>query len=182
MKRLLFIAAGILFTLQASAQKTEFGLTAGYLNIDASSSATSSAFGDQEESSNASGFYLGVLADISLSEEFYLQPSVVYGNAEDSNIISIPVLAKYYLLDSGFNLLAGPQLTIIIDDLPGTVKAAGVDLGFGGGYDFSNNIFLQAKYFHELTNRFDDTVMGLPEGAKFDYGVNTFFVGLGYKF
>lgn len=182
MKRLLFIAAGILFTIQASAQKTEFGLTAGYLNINASSTANSSAFGDQEESSKASGFYLGVLADISLSEEFYLQPSVVYGNAEDSNIISIPILAKYFLLDSGFNLLAGPQLTIIIDDLPGTVKAAGVDLGFGAGYDFNNNLFLQAKYFFELTNRFDDTVMGLPEGAEFDYNVNTFFVGLGYKF
>ncbi len=182
MKHLLFIAAGIFFTIQASAQKTEFGLTAGYLNINASSSATSSDFGDQKESSNASGFYLGVLADIALSEVFYLQPSVVYGNAEESNIISIPVLAKYYLLETGFNLLAGPQVTIITDDLPGTVKAVGVDLGFGAGYDLNANFFLQAKYFFELTNRFDESVMGLPEGAQFDYAVNTFFVGLGYKF
>lgn len=182
MTKILLIAAGILFNIQLSAQKTEFGLTAGYLNINGKSSSTSSDFGNQNESSNAAGFYVGFLADIALSEAIYLQPGVVYGNADDSNIISIPVLAKYYFLNTGFNLLAGPQVTIIPDELPGTVKPVGVDLGFGGGYDINDSFFLQAKYFLEVTNRFDDDISGLPEGAEFDYGVNTFFVGLGYRF
>lgn len=182
MKKILFFAAGMFFTIQASAQKIEFGLTGGYLNIYASSSSTSSTFGNQNESSNASGFYVGILADIAISEAFYLQPGVIYGNAEDSNIISIPVLAKYYLLNTGFNLLAGPQVTIIPDELPGTVKPVGVDLGFGGGYDINDNFFLQAKYFLEITNRVKDDIAGIPEGVDFDYGVNTFLVGLGYKF
>ncbi len=177
MKKILLIAAGMLFTFYSFGQQTSFGLTAGYLNITASSSA-----GELKETDNAHGFNIGILADISLSESFYLQPAVIYGNAEDSNLLSIPLLAKYYISYSGFNLLAGPQATIILDELPGTVKSVGFDLGFGAGYDLSENFFLQAKYFFEVTNRFDDDIIGLPEGLDYKAKVNTLFVGVGYKF
>lgn len=177
MKKILLFAAGMLFTIQTYAQKTDFGVTAGYLNINAASTS-----GIYDESENASGFYVGFLADIPLSEAFYLQPSVNYGNAEEANLLSIPVMLKYYIADSGFNVLAGPQANIILDERPGTVKALGIDLGFGAGYDINENFFLQAKYFLELTNRFKDDIMGLPEGVEFDYNVNTLFIGVGYKF
>lgn len=177
MKKNLLFAAGLFFTIQTYAQETDFGITAGYLHINVSSSA-----GIYEESDNGSGIHVGFLADIPLSETFYLQPSVNYGHAEDSNILSIPLLAKYYISNSGFNLLAGPQATIILDQIPGSMKAVGIDLGFGGGYDIGENFFLQAKYFLELTNRSENDIMGTPEGIHYESSVNTLFIGLGYKF
>lgn len=177
MKKILLVAALILFNIQTYAQQTQFGITAGYLNINVTSSAAS-----YDESQNAGGFYAGLLVDIALSEAFYVQPSVIYGNADDSNLLSIPILAKYYVANSGFNLMAGPQATIILDQLPGYIKALGMDLGFGLGYDFNENIFLQTKYFREITNRASNAIEGTPSGIDFKSSVNTLFVGLGYKF
>lgn len=174
MKKVLLAAVGLFFAAQVNAQ--EFGITAGYLNLTASTS-----YGDMDVSASESGFYAGVLADFELSESFHLEPAVVYGNANEANTLFIPVLVKYYIETSGFNIQAGPQGTLVLDDLEGSgVKSFGLDLGFGAGYDINENFFLQARYAFELTNRADTDFFGAPDDLKAH--INSLFVGVGYKF
>lgn len=71
MKKIQLFAAAMFVTIQSFAQETEFGLTAGYLNINATSSA-----GIYDESVYGSGFYVGFITDITISEAFFLQPTV----------------------------------------------------------------------------------------------------------
>lgn len=177
MNKIFLFAAGMLFTIQTYSQKIDFGMAIGYLNVNASYSA-----GDWNDSDNVSGFYLGFLADIALSEAIYLQASVNYGNAQKSNLLSIPILAKYYIPNSRFNLLAGPQATILLDQHLGPLKTFGMDLGFGAGYDLNENFFLQAKYFFEVTNRKDGLAIGTHEGLEIKNSLNTLFVGVGFKY
>lgn len=113
LKKILFIVAAGLFAGNVSAQQAEFGLTAGYLNLN-----VKSKYDNVSAAANGSGFYVGGLADITLSEALHLQPEILYGNAEDSEILYVPIMAKYYISESNFNVQAGPELSFILDDLP----------------------------------------------------------------
>ncbi|GHA35394.1 hypothetical protein GCM10007103_16210 [Salinimicrobium marinum] len=175
MKKIFLIAITFIFASTANAQDTKFGLTAGYLNVEATES-----YMGMDVSADASGFYAGVLVDVPLSGSFHLEPAVIYGNAEELNLLFVPVLAKYYISESGFSLLAGPQGTIILDEVGNNVNTFGVDLTFGASYDITENFFLQARYSFELTNRTNNDLEGMPEDV--DGSINSLLVGVGYKF
>lgn len=177
MKKLLLVAIAFIFASQLTAQKTTFGLTAGYLNVE-----TTSSYMEMNFSENASGFFAGVLLDVPLSGSFRLEPAIIYGNAQELNALFVPVLAKYYLAESGFSFLAGPQGTIILDELLAPVNRFGFDLTFGATYDITENLFLQARYALELTNRANTEVDGFPADADANSGMNSLHVGIGYKF
>ena len=70
-------------------------------------------------SDGASGFYVGLFADIKISEKFNIQPELAYTaafkNDESTNVITMPILAKYYVAEK-FSLLAGPMLDLIVDE------------------------------------------------------------------
>ena len=96
-------------------------------------------------------------------------------------MLYVPIMAKYYIGDSQFNLQAGPQAAIILDEVGG-MNAFGLDLGFGAGFDITENFFLEARYAFEVTNRMgDEFAEAFPESdAK--VRINTLQVGVGYKF
>lgn len=173
-KNFLIIACS-LFASKGFSQDAKFGLTAGYLNLSASTS-----YADSEVSENYSGFFAGFLGDFALSEALHLEPALIYGNAENLNILFLPILAKFYLGGSGFNLIAGPQGSMILDEMDPAFKRIGWDLTFGAGYDVTERIFFKARYSFELTNRNNNDIIGASNGV--DSRINTLFAGVGYTF
>ncbi len=175
MKNIFPLVVLIFCVFKGFTQEAKFGLTAGYLNLN-----VSSYYQGSEISENASGFYAGILGDFKLSEAFHIEPAAIYGYAKESNVLFIPLHAKYYIGQSGFNLLAGPQATMILDEIHPSVKRIGWDLSLGAGYDVTDEIFLQVKYALEITNRHNDEIIGSPDGIN--AGINSLFAGIGYKF
>ena len=156
-----------------NAQDVGFGLTAGYLNTQEK---LNTSMGDISE--NFSGFYVGAFADIGINEVFHIQPGVNYGNVEETSLLYIPIMAKYYIGDSGFSLQAGPQGTLILEESMEGLDNFGIDIAAGAAYDITENFFIEARYAFELTDRFSSDV----DSDDAEYKINNLFVGVGYKF
>ncbi|MBE7639142.1 outer membrane beta-barrel protein [Salegentibacter sp. BLCTC] len=183
-KKLLLIVA-ISTGMASYGQEVDFGVQAGYTNVEGKSSNSSENI---SSSGNSSGFYIGALADFTLSENFHLQPSVNYGSADELNFLVIPVLAQYHIDNSGFYFHAGPQATFILDDVSiagvDILNTFGLDLAFGAGYEINSNFFVEAKYSLELTNRFSKDIRDAAGAQNTDIKsqFNALSIGLGYKF
>lgn len=170
-KKLLFFAV-LLTSMATFGQEVNFGAQAGYLNMQ-----DKAKYDGTSVSENYSGFYLGALADFTLSENWHLQPSVNYGHVEETDFLIVPVMAQYHIQNSGFYLQAGPQATISLEDTGEDFSAFGLDLGVGAGYQIDEHFFVEAKYAFEITNRY--TGDGSDDLKS---RINTLSVGLGYKF
>ncbi|HLT52783.1 MAG TPA: porin family protein, partial [Flavobacteriaceae bacterium] len=159
----------VLGFLSISAQTTKFGVTAGFTNITERAKSDEISYSQSE-----AGFYIGALADFTVSEKFHIQPQALYANAAESSFLYIPVLAKYYAAEKLF-LLAGPQANIFLEETPEEINSVGIDLTFGLGYEINENFFIEARYSFEMTNRYT---------GDFDITdrLNTLHVGVGYKF
>ena len=171
MKKLFITAFAVFACVAVNAQ--QFGVTAGYSNMDV------------KDGDSGSGFNVGAFVDIELSESFGIQPEVVYTGSKfdgDSyNLFSINAMLKVNVTD-GLGILAGPQIGFAGGDIPDALDDAFGDdfsstnfgLAFGLSYDFSDNIFAQARYGLQLNDHLD------VEGAEVK--VNQLSVGIGYKF
>ena len=95
---------------------------------------------------------------------------------KETSFLTVPVLAQYYIEDSGFFVQAGPQANFILEDV--NINTVGLDAAFGVGYHIDEHFFLDARYAFEATNRysgddyFDDIKVRL----------NTLNIRIGYKF
>lgn len=125
-------------------------------------------------------FFAGILGDFELSESFHVEPAALYGKAENSKMLFIPVLAKNYFGGSCFNLMAGPQGTLILDEINPSYKRLGWDLPFGAGYDVTEGISIRVRYSSEITNRYNEDIMSAFQ--EVNAKVNNLFAGVGYKF
>ena len=173
-----------LFTANAQDENTtstdaSFGIKAGYNSFIARASADGNS-----ASASTSGFYVGVFADIQISEKFNIQPELQYilisDDGENGNILNIPIMAKYKVAEK-FSLLAGPQLDYILDDDSEGLKKLGIGLAAGLAVDISNKLFVDMRYSFGLSDRL--------ENAEADFGTsdvkvkfNYLQVGLGYRF
>lgn len=137
-KNLLLRSAFILIGLSAFAQQTQFGITAGYANIDVNRKSDQA---NVSTSISGSGFYVGMLTDISVSKDFHVQPEVLYAYAEELHLLLIPILAKVYIAETGMHFLADPQASLILNDNFATfsTNVLGLDFSFGAGYDISQH-------------------------------------------
>ncbi|ESU22928.1 hypothetical protein FEDK69T_17070 [Flavobacterium enshiense DK69] len=134
------------------------------------------------------GFYVGGLADFTVSEKFHVQPELLFSaeGAETTDgfdlgisYLRVPVMAKYYVME-GLNIQAGPEVAFkvataedIVDDF---TKSVDFGLGFGAGYEMTNGLMFDARYNLGLSDIND--VDGDPDSIK-----NTGFqIGLGYRF
>ncbi|MGB7785363.1 MAG: porin family protein [Salinimicrobium sp.] len=116
--------------------------------------------------------------------------------------LNLPVMAKY-AVTPGFFLEAGPQISYLLSakdeyeitaNFPEDVKETGTEdvkdqlkkvsfgLNFGAGYEFQNNLFLQARYHLGLSelSDMDEEDQGLGEPDKVQN--RGFQLSLGYKF
>ncbi|MDO5607525.1 MAG: porin family protein [Capnocytophaga sp.] len=205
MKKIILVAAiAVAGVWSASAQS--FGVKAGYNHANLSGDTPT----DLDFKAN-SGFYVGALVELSLTDFFAIQPEVIYSrqgakakiltveNTLNMDYLNVPVMAKVKLGDS-FSVLAGPQFGFLIGDPEwktdlgsGTTTDLGKDsfakfdvgLGIGAMFKTAGGLFVDARYTHGLTNTFDkdnDSWNNISIGDKNDFKNSVFSIGLGFIF
>lgn len=157
MKKLLFTAFLLVGTLFSNAQETTFGAKTG---IDLAT--VKVKVGGTTASASETGYYAGGFANIGVSEQFSVQPELLFVAIKDFNFLSVPILAKYSISEE-FGLLAGPSLNYYLDAEEDQFK---VNVDFGASYDISEEFQVNAKY-------------SLGMG---DVSISGIFIGVGYKF
>lgn len=197
MKKSLYMALIAIFLSSSlfAQDDIRIGATGGLIN--SSTSIKGSLIGIDLFSINAInnlGFYVGGIADVSISEKFHAQAELTYGSAGDLGFIFLPIMAKYYIVD-GLNVQIGPQFNVSTnvgdiksavrlagdfletDSLDNVVRKTGIDLGFGVGYDLTDHISAQARFALEMTNRYNG-----PGSDLLKVRASTFNVGVAYFF
>nr|WP_288980983.1 porin family protein [uncultured Allomuricauda sp.] len=170
MKKLLLVAITVLgFTYLSQAQEVRFGATAGYLNARGSVKADGISI-----SASESGFYLGAVADFNVSENFNVQPELLYANVDGSSGLMLPILGKFAISEK-FNLQAGPQLVFSLEDSIENYSSVEFDIAGGLGYDITDDFFVEARYTFQINNSYTGSEDVKVRG-------NYLTVGLGYKF
>ena len=189
MKKIILSAIAIFTIGFANAQETKFGVKAG-LNL-------SNLTGDSSDNGVRPSFYVGGLVEIKVSDKFVVQPELVYSSQgttskSDSNYslqlgyLNIPIMAKYIVAE-GFGLEVGPQVGFLIAasskgpggsvDVKDQLSGVDFSLGFGAGYDITENFNLGLRYNLGLTKVNKDSVSGSSDVKN-----SVFQIGVGYKF
>jgi hypothetical protein len=184
MKKALLTAVFILScSLAANAQVLRFGIKAGpnFANVSG---------GPSEIDYNArTSFHAGVLVEIHPVGNFAVQPELLYSSqgakvegVDDFNLdyVSLPIMAKYYILSDMLSLEAGPQFSFLVNDAD-TAEEAGdafenekFDFAVAGGVglNITKSFFAQARY-----------TVGLTEVSKnADITNSVFQLSVGYMF
>lgn len=153
----LFLAVSLLFlgVSVASAQDLKFGakIGANFSNLN----------GDGLNGDNLTSFHVGALVELNLIQNFSVQPELLYSSQgtdyknEDYKLdyVSLPVLAKFYVITDKLSLEAGPQFSFLInDDVPEQFRTKTFDFAAVGGlgYNLTSFIFVQARYVVGLTD------------------------------
>ena len=169
MKRILLLT-GILIWINLNAQssKREEGITFGIkggLNV-------SDFLGDIKNNTFRTSVHLGVFSEIMISDNFSLQPELLYSGQGYSgrvlpgfsrskyDYINFPVLAKIYIAKK-ISIEAWPQIGFLVsakektsDDKITIPNQKTVDFGLNLGlaYDLKNGVFFQTRYNLGLSN------------------------------
>lgn len=196
MKKIILTTVAILTFGFISAQDNKemsFGVKGG-LNV----STLANADGDGVSVSSLVGFHIGGFAEFMITDKFAVQPEVLYsaqgakfddgGDKGDwkLNYIVVPVMAKYYVMDT-FSLELGPQIGFLATsdiesggislDVKDETKSTDVSLCFGAGYVFAENFMLGARYNVGLTQ-----VQKNLEPGESEIKNSVFQISFGYKF
>ncbi|HLW14891.1 MAG TPA: porin family protein [Flavobacteriaceae bacterium] len=185
--------ASLIFTANAQVPDVKLGAKGGvnFSNITNS------------DMDSKTGFHIGVLAEVFFSEQFSLQPEILYSTqgAElkgdystakyNLDYVSVPVMAKYYVVD-GFNIQVGPQFSFLskaeakgeIDgigsgtlDIKDNTESFDFGLNFGLGYQLPVGVFVDARYNLGLTKINKESISNMDDGKN-----SVFQISLGYKF
>lgn len=157
MKRL-FLAAFAVFAFASVNAQEGFSAKAGFNSVSVSFDGFSAS---------ESGFYVGFGYQFEVSDEFAVEPAVLYSSVSDLSSLYIPVMAKYSISDD-FSVMAGPQVNYILEDMP--QGEFGLDLAAGLAYNISEEFYAEARYGFQVSRDL--------EGVD----VNTLSVGVGYRF
>jgi opacity protein-like surface antigen len=175
-------AFALFFSIQA--QGLRFGVKAGANFADFSGSDAKDLSTDMKV-----GFHIGALVEFKLFENFSIQPEVMYstkgakldniGEIEvddvDLNYITVPVLAKFYLISNKLSIDVGPQFSFLLDEnIEEQFESKSFDFAALAGlsFHFNDNVFAQLRYVAGLTD--------ISENAEIRNQV--FQLSLGYRF
>jgi hypothetical protein len=184
MNKIIIVLAVILsYGVNLSAQNTTFGVKAG---ANFSNVKFDTDFGNFSPE-GATNIYIGVLADVSLSESLHFQPELLYSMEGSKSIdgqdlgldfFNVPLMLKYYLVD-GINIQAGPQIGFIVNDgdFEG-LKSTNFGLNFGAAYELPTGFFFDARYNLGLSDLAED----IPENEGASLKTKGFQLGIGYRF
>lgn len=186
MKNLTLLLLLVCSAFAAGAQEVSFGAKGG-LNI-------AKVTGTDNGKTRAS-IHLGAFANIGLTEEWSVQPELVYSGQgykwdppvlDDMNFavnyINLPVMVQYHIIPE-FHLEAGPQLGFRVAakvkndgdalDIKDETKGIDFGLGFGLGYTFDMGLGVGARYNFGLTNIWDD---GRESGANSVAQIGVYYI------
>ena len=180
MKKLILIFTFLIVGLvQSNAQMLKFGIKAGanFASLD----------GDGVQGLDTyTSFHFGALVELKVFENFSLQPELLYSsqgakvseeNVKDINFtyMTVPTLAKFYLISDKLSIEAGPQFSFLINEsVPDQFESESFDFAAVGGLglNITDHFFAQARY-----------VLSLTEASKEAEVKNRVIqVALGYRF
>ncbi|MDC8004048.1 hypothetical protein POV27_08285 [Aureisphaera galaxeae] len=96
------------------------------------------------------GYFGGIFVDVTISEQFHIQPEALYAGVGEFEFINAPIYAKYYVADS-VSLAVGPSLNYFFDFFINKLK---VRADISAAYHFSESVETNLKYtlgFEELS-------------------------------
>jgi opacity protein-like surface antigen len=188
------VFALVAFTTLSAQGTFKFGATGGLLHSNSNFNLDVVLTDFKLATLNETGFYIGAIAELGLSEKLSIQPELTYGSAGDLSFIYLPIMAKVKVAQ-GLNVQFGPQLNFnsnvdeikqLINEIDANddqnsysdaLKSSAFDLGFGLGYDVNDHFAVQARYAFPLTNRYDG-----PGNSLLEIKNNTLNVGVAYFF
>lgn len=164
MKKIILISFFLLIGIfQSNAQMLKFGVKAGanFNSLDGD---------DAQGLDTYTSFHFGALLEVNVFENFAIQPELLYSsqgakvseeNVKDINFsyVTVPVLAKFYLITDKLSLEAGPQFSFLVNEnVPDQFESKSFDFSAVGGlgFNFTENIFAQARYVAGLTDTTKD--------------------------
>lgn len=191
MKKLILLVAVVLVGFNINAQGVDFGVKAG---------ANFATIGgdDSDEFGSRTSFHFGLTAAIAVSDNFAVQPELVY-SAQGASLdfegieadvkldyLNLPIMAQFQVAD-GFSIEVGPQFGFLMsakveaggeeedikDDLKGLDLAAGV----GVNYAMASGLNIGARYNLGLSNMNDG-----DDSDEFSNQNNVFQVSIGWTF
>ncbi len=176
-KLILALVAVVCFSTTSQAQLLKIGVKAGpnFSNF-------SGGIRDINYKSRTS-LHAGLVAELKLLENFSIQPELMYSSQGakvnglgDFNLdyISLPIMAKFYLLTDKVSLEVGPQFSFLVNNPKAAFENEDFDFGVAGGLglNLTKSIFVQARY-----------VVGLSEVSKYAEVKNsTFQLSAGFMF
>lgn len=187
MKKILLTAFAVAaFGVAQAQEEMSFGAKAG-LNI-------ANLGGDAETDGSLMGFHVGGVAEFPISENFSVQPEVLYsmqgakyeflGEEADLKLsyINVPILAKYYIME-GLSLEVGPQVGFLMsakaedEDVKDGYKSIDFGLNGGVGYKTEMGLFFQARYYAGLSSINEEV-----DGMDYKETNNVISFSVGYKF
>ena len=112
--------------------------------------------------SGRTSVHAGAIAEIGLSGKFAVQPELLYSSQGadvdglgDFNLdyVSVPVLAKIYILSDKLSVDVGPQFSFLIDEADEAIENEKFDFAVAGGLSLhiTKSIFVQGRYVAGLT-------------------------------
>jgi len=194
MKKLILFAALAIFVIANTNAQVNFGAKAGVNFSDIT--------GDDVDSfTGRTGFHVGFVAEIMITETFAFQPEIMYSaqgsdyeehyEGEDYtgeapiDYINVPLMAKLYLGEGGFSVEAGPQVGLLMSakfkedgeevDIKDDLKSTDFGVNLGLGYKMESGLNFGARYNLGLSNANDsDDIDG---GAEYKNSVIQLSVG-----
>jgi len=176
MKKLFVCLLFFVSAASVSAQSIRFGVKAGanFANVDAEDVSTD----------NMTSWHAGAVLELNVLPSLSIQPEAMYSsqgakvegiNDFKLDYISVPVLARFYILPDVLSLDAGPQFSFLVnDDVDETFKTKSFDFAVVGGasVNITKNLFAQARYVVGLTDTTEDAevtnkVIQLSLGYRF---------------
>ncbi|MUV03214.1 outer membrane beta-barrel protein [Flavobacterium rakeshii] len=180
MKKFLFLIAALAGSFTMNAQGIDLGVKAG---------ANFSNFQGDINSDGITSFHAGLALELNLVPMFSVQAEGLFssqgakydnafGAAEDINLdyISVPVLAKFYVVPGKLSLMAGPQFSFLVNDAKDAFETKSFDLAASGGVELKiiMGLFAQARYNIGLNNVNDSGDADIKNGV-FQLSVGYYF-------
>lgn len=176
MKKIIILFA-LLVSSQFHAQAFKFGAKAGvnFANF-------SGGVSDIDYSMRTS-FHAGLAAELGITSKFAIAPELLYTSqgadvdgVGDFNLdyVSVPVLARIYIISETLAVDIGPQFSFLIDEAEEAFENESFDFAVAGGLtlNITKSLFAQARYTWGLTEASKDaevknTVLQLAVGYNF---------------
>lgn len=188
MKKLVSIILVAFFSSIVFSQKTTYGITAGLQNLKVTAS-----MGEIDSSTDQNGFYLGSFVNMNIAGSVDFQPAIQIAVVDDESYVTFPLMLRYNISDK-YNLQCGPQFTYFTGSVGvkdgnfeyELVKRFSTGFAFGGGFNFTDKIFLEVRYnigLSDITGDDMDRFIYNLTGTNFTgkQKLGGFQVGVGYK-